>query len=180
MSYSKLYVADQNGDMEPDLEQRNGSGSGTVIWSALIWKYEREIWPDYALMPPYQSHNYQALFDSWKKLSLKPWERDVLLMTYDYALVAPTRYLEMAASMRQFSEALSRPGEVEHLTKWADRLTELAATPGQTLGAGLYLTSVGDNWWAEAHDDDHPDTDNDVYYRPYNIVKDDKHFWVEP
>lgn len=63
-----MFVADKDGNMQGDLEQRNGSGSGPVIWSALIWKYENLIWPDSPLgAPPYSSHNYTALFEAWEK-----------------------------------------------------------------------------------------------------------------
>ena len=174
MSYSQLYEIKSNGDMEPGLEQRNASWL-TVVWGTLVERYRRLLYPNEGIFESRQHPPMDApetLWKRYKELPLRPWERDVLEFTFDWALVPKDGLAKMAASMRRWADAHAKPGVVCHAKAWADELDRLSGDP-ECQGVGLYGHSVGDClWWVSAKD-----VDDDG--RSYNINVDSRHWWIE-
>lgn len=176
MSYSQLIVF-RNNEAEGDEKYRNGHGTAAMIWEALHRKYYRLIHPNHPFMAPEVAGingGWEAL---WKAdqggLAMRPWERLALKFTYDDALVKGSDVAALADALDRFEDAHAVPGRVCHLSAIAKRLREL----GPVDAVGLYATSVGEYpWnvrWEPTDEDDDPD------YRPYDLTRDTKHWFIE-
>ncbi len=179
MSCTELYVAQANGDVVLDSEFRNSWGGGAFVWTALCQRYAVAI---KGLVPkekrldactwPGHPQEYQ-INEDWKALwrlpeeDLRPWERDVLLSTFDWTLIAPPDLERLAKSMRRFEDAHARPNQVCSLLQQAGRIEELAQSGVR--GIGWNQTSVnGDAWQG-------PWNESDQESEIYNIDRHEKH-----
>lgn len=145
-----------------------------AVWGALSQKY----------LPGYEGYKglvdgYQKLFDLLKTNKLARWERIVLLTTCTQAVVRAENFGEVAQAMETFYENYKGvlEGKVFHLDKQAEALRQLEEQREEKGWRGVcwnQTTLCGSAWWVNEESEDDPDGEG----RPYNIDKDDKHWFV--
>lgn len=184
MSYSALIVF-RNGLAEADAEYRNSHGTVTVVWDALLKKYEELIYSEEEIkqfrFEPWMragcNGGYEKLWDVHKAtpLPLRPWEWIALQWSYDNALVRAADLLVVGEALERFQDAhVVTSRRVCHLKAIGERMRELqrGRIEGKDVDAvGLYATSVGDNPWMHYNEDDE--------LVPYDLNKDTKHWFVD-
>lgn len=173
MSYSELIVF-RNGLAEADSEYRNSHGTVTVVWDALLRKYEELIYPEQA----------SGIRGGWEKLwsvhketplPLRQWEWIALQWSYDNALVRAPDLHAVADALDRFEDAhVITARRVCHLGAIATRMRELEGVDA----VGLYATSVGDNPWSVYEPPENEDED-DGEHRPYDLNRDTRHWFVD-
>lgn len=182
MSYSQLIVF-RNGKAERDEEYRNSHGTASMVWTALLDRYYECVYPNAPFSAP-RIHGISGGWEAlWKavadrKVPLRRWEWLVLQFTYDNALARGADVLALADALERFEDAHGKPSFVCHLAAIAGRLRVV----GPCDAVGLYVTSVGDDPWLvserrqpeEGEDPDEIEPD----YRPYDLARDTKHWWV--
>lgn len=178
MSYSTLHIVDDDGDICDDSQYANSWGFAAMIWSALVKKYAAQI-PGIDPADRYLTSNFDNWPRLWKAtdaLPLEPWERDVLVATYDRAMVRGADLVRMAESMEAFQATHAEQNRVCTLNAIAARLRDLAAGEKTKITAPdvcFTATSVAEDLWYVPADD--PDEEG----RPYNVKKDTGHWFVD-
>ena len=142
MSTSDLYIL--NGKSTRHLaEFRNGWGSAPMAWDYLAEKYIPEK-PAYSLA---ESH----LEKVWKLAEddrLEPFERCVLMMTFDRSYVPVANLKDAAEACEMFGKACENGKHVNHWVAIGAALREAAGMrfSRHTRGVALSCTSVNDCW----------------------------------
>ena len=137
---------------------------------------------------------WQYLWECVKddKVNLRNWEYNVLVSTYDDAMVRREDLLKLADDYDKFEEALHPKGRVCHLSSIAKDMRKAYEDGAQ--GICFYAMSVGEDPWDGVYIEENPD-DLDLEYgteeydeqeelwedsfRPYNVNTDTKHWYVE-
>ena len=123
-----------------EIEYCNSWGSLPRIWESLFDKYFREgKWDDYLahknankLVTIYNSDNYPMF------------ERIVMGLTLDYAIIYKKNFLKMAKALEEFEKDYPRKEEyVNHLPAFIEVFKQSKATI-----IGFHLTSVCEDPWA--------------------------------
>lgn len=162
MSYSTIYIIDNDGDVVPYTEILNGTLAMT-IWDHISKEYglrlmfgeNPEIW-------------------SWcGKGKLKSHHDIVMAFTFDHVIVYKRDIPKLIEAFNEFM--LECP--TENMKTQIETLTEIQEE--DIIGVAWQQTSVSDNLWEinpmwEIDDDDY-DEELDVT-SPYNINNDDKHW----
>lgn len=144
MSYTAL-IPFNDGLPKPGVEFRNAWGGAARIWDALFEAY----------VPKTSKHDSWILDEGeriWplaEREDLDPFERSVLLFTFDRFYVRKADFGRMAADLRLFAAKHPAGERVDHLPAWA---AWMDARPGYE-AVGLYGTSSGDNPWFHFDED---------------------------
>lgn len=169
MSHSALLTAKDDGQLEETAQYRNSHGLGIFVWDALVTKYMDRIkrirLGDKRDEQPFEYRNPFDDFERlWKWVSegspsrypkgdpnlpakLRPWEMNVLVMTYDGAYLHGAKDLQLYAdSCRAFVEANANDERV------VCHLRQIASDVEVALGDGdVYLawnmSSLSANPW---------------------------------
>jgi hypothetical protein len=174
-----MLIFDGDGDACRDSEYSNSWGFAAMIWGALVRRYAREIPgvdPNGSYLE-FQSDNWTKLWTAEQNgLALRPWERDALRATYDYAVIRGADLERMAESFERFEDAHAKPGLACSLKLIAARMRELAVGERSQFtrpDVCFIGTSCGDDlWYVHGSDDDGG--------HPYNVKRDKKHWYVDP
>lgn len=163
MSYTTvkgIYPGDKTTDLE---ELRNSHGSAPPVWEAMAGRYLGVTKSyDYPKSGWMQLGN--ELWNLWERRDIPIEHRMVFMLTFDRAYVAKKDYSRMAEAIRKFLvDFPPNPAATNH---W-QRLYNLFVSDPDIPGIGLYCTSVGDDpfngaWNEEKEDYDPPDWD-EVY-----------------
>ncbi len=175
MSYSQLVVF-RDGIAECDEEYRNSHGTVTVIWDALLQKYEHLVCPD----KPFMSPPTCGILGGWEKLwsvhaegklPLRPWEEMALQWSYDNALVHACDAHHLARALERFEDAhVVTARRVCHLSAIAKRMRELSDDEAVT-AFGIHATSVCENPWFD-HDSETGES------APYSTKSGTRHHFI--
>lgn len=167
-----MFPADANGDIHQVFQISNSWGGGMAVWTVLSAKHIPEYGDGFAGL----SEGFQKLFDLLKTDKLERWEKIVLLTTCTGAMVKAENFAKVAEAMETFFAAYQPKltGRVFHLDRQANYLRKLDSEREEKgwRAVGWNQTSVnGDCPWygTDAGDEDHT---------PYNIDKQDTHWWV--
>jgi len=172
VSYTELFPVGADGDIHQVFQISNSWGGGMAVWMALSAKYV----PEYGDGTGGMMEGYKKLFDLLKTDRLNSWERIVLLTTCDGAMVKAENFAKVAEAMETFF-AEYKPaleGRVFHLDRQANYLRKLDGEREEKgwRAVGWNQTSVNGNCpWYGSYDDDENHT-------PYNLDKQDTHWWV--
>jgi hypothetical protein len=170
MSYSQVFLENDEGEMTPDIELSNSWGTAAKIWSDLFDTYVSDRSNQY--------DNWMLGTDRlWKVVDdkrLPRFERLIMASTFDYCLIKRENFEEMAAYYRTFSEKYRKEGFVDHLPTIAERMEGLKDEP--TVAAmGFYWTSVSDClWWVYEGCSECEEREQ----RNYNTNQDKKHWYL--
>lgn len=153
-------AATEEGQMTSQDEFSNSYGFAILVWDSLMAKYAAEYEHAYPGRSQYR-HDPEGL---WKWVAqgapsgygdhrtivpaqLRPWELNVLYLTYDMAYIqGEKQMLRFAESCLIFEEALVQtPSRVTHLVEIA-KATQRLVREGFTY-LGFYGTSCGENLW---------------------------------
>jgi hypothetical protein len=145
MSRSYLMGAsDKDPEMGAFLELGNAWGNQPMIWDSMVKKYGHLFGADG--MPFRDWDRLFGWIDSDKAV-LKPWEVNVLVMTFDGVyLEGDDDMLVYAESLKKFHDAHSTPNTICHLNTIADRVQGLVKDK-KVRWLGWYGTSVNANPW---------------------------------
>lgn len=177
MSYTKLMVFDKNGVAQHDAEFHNGHSIAVIIWQAIVDRYYDFAKPGRKFREdiPYlfgPDGSIQAVDNALDKLPIRSWERRCYLWTLDNALAKD--FDALATDLEHFEDSHASPLAECNLANAAKRMRKLRCE-GAT-AVGLYHTSVGDNQWIDYI---HRGEDEEAEYRPYDINKGTRHWFVE-
>lgn len=185
MSYSSLFVIDEDGDVQDTgKEYRNGHGYAMPVWTYLARKYLKQ--------PGEDAHKfwvrwyYEGKIEPVFKLKADPrlerWEWIVLLTSFDHALVKKENFQETIEAFRMLHGQYKaiEPGNVCHYEEMANDIERMIGSPEVT-GIGWNATSVSEDLWSVRDDcvctacgNEHEKEDE----RHYNVKKDKRHFFV--
>lgn len=152
MSASILHLVRRNGDVEADLELRNGWGTAPRIWDAIYERYyERLFGADEATNRSRSwlslgSADMQKFWQLADDQALPSYVRLVFALTFDGAVLYREDFLAAASALDRFDADYSVVGgRVNHLSAWAAWLRRYAQDDDVT-GAVLTATTVCDPW----------------------------------
>lgn len=152
----------------------NSWGFAPMVWGTLVRRYQRDI-PGVAPDDRYiesQSDYWPLLWEVAPRLSLQPWECDVLIATYDNVVICGADLVRMAESMERFADVHPVDRRACSLKEIATCLHELAREPSPP-DICFNGTSVVNLWWVA------DENDEDDEGRAYNVKTDTKH-WYAP
>lgn len=166
MSYATMCIISRRGLVRPYKEYRNSWGWAAHVWMSLCDAYA--IKDQYGYGGP---DSWRALWRGVEsgKVVVEPFERDVLLSTYDNAIVSRAGLPRFAESLRDFYIKHSKPEVASHLLEIAN---DVLALKKDTRGVCFWATSVAEDPWTEF--DDEGDR-----YVPYSIHRGSKHWFVD-
>ena len=129
---------------------------------------------------------YKDLFALLKTDKLERWEKLVLLTTCDNAVLKAENFVEVAEAFEKFHEEykVANEGKVFHMLAQAQILRELHGEGDEHGWRGICWnqTSVnGDALWygvREEGDEESEEEEEEDEPRPYNLDRDDKHWFV--
>lgn len=166
MSYTTMYAAGISGeDREPgDMlvyeEFANSWGSAAHVWWALAQKYlGSDDFRDWDKLIEYEKHGGE----------MEDWERDVLLTTYDAAVIPRELMPRLADSFDRFHSAHHRQGYVDHTQSIAVALRSAHSDGARAVG--FWQTSVGESVF-EGVDDGEDE------WRAYILDVDSDHWFI--
>lgn len=142
MSTSDLYVL--NGKSTTHLaEFRNGWGSAPIAWDHLAAKYIDEV-PAYSMSESHLRKVWELASDE----RLEPYERCVLMMTFDRSYVPVANLTDAADACEQFGKACENGRSENHWQAIGAALREAASRKlgRHARGVCLSCTSVSDHW----------------------------------
>lgn len=163
MSSTILYRVPKSGTVEEYRSWQNGFGSAFRIWYHVIRQYQGVQAADSL----FSSTGYpilSKLFRQFWFLEGDPRDQIPFLLTADRLILEQTRFLEVAALLRDFEQFY--PEKLSHLPGIADALTELADAP-DTAGACFVWTTCSTDAWMV------PD---DGYHRRYRHPDDQEQY----
>lgn len=149
------------GEKAEDLrELRNSHGSAPVVWNEIAKHY-------LGLKDLEYIFHDEAVWPLYKRADMPSHHRNVLLMTYDRAMVLKPNYKQAAADIRAFLADF--PVNLDRVNHWPS-IADLFDSDPDCPAIGFYMTSVGEDpfvgdWNEEAEDYDAPDWSQfwDVY-----------------
>jgi len=166
MSYAELKIVEENGDVVGYKKYKNSHGGAAFIWTQLYDKYLKD-------------HNISH--DSWLFGGDKLWKlssdksvpyfaRKVLASTYDQVIIKRENLFDLVESFEKFLEVFSSSKNIVcHLFNWIEDIREIYKD-NFCQGIAFYQMSVGqDPWWVY---------DNEDEGRPYNLEKDEGHWFL--
>lgn len=163
MSYTTIIAVYPGEKTEDYQELRNSWGSAPVVWQSLVDCYIDPEKKSYL----FSDGTMDKLWPLWKRDDIPLHQRAVLLMTFDRAYVAKKDYERAASDIDKFFQDF--PPTVGNINHWPEIARLFRGNP-EIPGIGLYATSVSDNpfngaWNEEAEDYDPPDWSEiyDVY-----------------
>lgn len=152
MSTSDLYVI--NGKSTRHFaEFRNGWGSAPIAWDHLARKYLGGV-PSFSL----SEDRYLQVWDLASGTRIKPYEKVVLMMTFDRAYVPIPHLNEAGKACERFGAECGDGGHANHWQAIGLALREAATKKLGRHARGLCLscTSVSNAWgWPTAHQLEH-------------------------
>ncbi len=153
MSYCQIITINKDHEFGVFETFRNAYGGAAFIWNVLCDEFlPGHIW----IMG-----NNDKLWNLCEDLRLDAFEREVLLSTFDYAIIKRENFTKMAESFERFIlKYPSKSNIICHLDKWGDAFQWLSAK-NDLIGACFYHMSVSENVWAE-----------------YDLTKENKHFCI--
>lgn len=179
MSTTEIYAIESNGDVVHRTDLRNSWGGAMAVWTSLSGRHLNGSDPLGGMMD-----GFKSLFALLKTDKLERWEKLVLLTTCDNAVLRAENFMEVADAFERFHEEyrIANEGKVFHARAQAELLRELHREGDEHGWRGVCWnqTSVnGDSpWygvreeWDEESDEEEPDP------RPYNIDRDEQHWFV--
>jgi hypothetical protein len=180
MSTTEIFAVEKSGDVVGKFDLRNSWGGAMAIWTSLSTRH-LSLGSDgmYSMM----STGMKPLFDLLKTDKLTRWEKIVLLTTSDNAIVKAENFIEVAGAMETFYESYKglNEGKVFHLDKQAECLRTLHAEIEEHGWRGVCWnqTSVNaDSPWYGRYEELEEDGEHYEERVPYNIDRDDKHWFV--
>jgi hypothetical protein len=174
VSYSTLKVVDANGDVVPYRQYRNAWGWTPRVWMAMCERY--------GIRDQYGYTSSDAWQELWRRVhkakdvSIEPFEDDVLLSTYDNAVIQQKDFARYAESLEKFAAKHPVPERVDHLAAIAK---DVRGMPTDALGLCWWCTSVAEDPWVLFEAVPTADDPEDGEYRPYSLAKDTGHWIVE-
>ena len=164
MSYCAIEVF-RDGKIDDEKEFGNSWGGSARVWSSLWDRYEKKHEYDSWMMD-----DTRRLWDLDRDPRLQEFEKSVLVLTFDRAIVWRGNFKRMADDLKSFAAEYPVTGKADHLASWAEFIQGLAEDPSNE-AIGVIGTSVtGDlfNGWDQ-------ETDTPI---EYNLHKDTKHIEV--
>lgn len=173
MSRTTLYAAYGDGVLVGEAEFQNSHGSAAFIWRTLCRKYEWRIEELLGIkLPRFSMDCWEHLWQYERKDGpLRAWEYNCLISTYDHVVVVRPDMLVLADSMERFEGAHAVLGEACSLGDQARAIRKAHEKGARAIA--WQQTSVGDDMWWVAGDDE----DEDDEGRHFNL-KTDKPFWI--
>lgn len=163
MSRMVMKVLLTDGTVRNHQEYKNAWGFAPYIWDVLVAKYVSG-----ARHWMLDKDAQQRLWSLAKDPAVPLHERKVLLSTFDWAIVPQALFGRMADWMRQFRAETYCANKVCHLPEIAE---ELGKIPQAYRGVCFYGTSVSEDLWIVREGETE---------RPYDITRDQGHFFIEP
>jgi hypothetical protein len=167
MSCTTLYQINPDGDVVAAVDFPNAFRSAIAVWIDLAKRYEVvPPGPEGLGMLLLDDKTIKRLWDLWKDPRLTEDERVVHLSTFDEALCRAEDFPKLIGAFRRYGATLPNSS----LAEQADAIEKL---PPDARGCGWRQTSVAAGNWTV-----HDDREEDDPGRPYNIDRDDDHFWI--
>lgn len=164
MSYTTMYAAFEDGDLNEVAEFGNSWGSAMFVWVALCERYVPGSKTDLF-------GSLDKLFAKANNLGLEPWEWNVLRFTYDKTLFMREALLVIADSLDRFATEYDDEGRVCHMRAEAAAIRKAHGEGARAVA--ITQTSTVCTLWDGIFDPDSEDP------RPYNIDKDSSHDVIE-
>lgn len=164
MSYCELFAFKKNG-IKSVAEYQNSHGYLAYIWDALYKRYvsKKNPWGSWLMDP-------EPLWALKDDMRLKPCERNILLCTFDNAMIKKEDFGKYTDSISEFLKLHTNTNRVNHLTKIIEDVS--AIDDESVISIGWYGMSVCENPWKEWNEE------NDEYTE-YDISTGTKHWFVD-
>lgn len=160
MSFTTLYVARENGDLEAHRDFSNAHRGALLVWFTLAKKYGVEN-PELMLMNEAKSKEVWGLA---KDPKVSEADRITMKTTFDRVLVLPADFQKVVDALRESYKDMPPHCSIN---EQADAIEELIGNP--TVAAiGWNQTSVCQAW-----EDYYDDTPED-----YNLTRANKHWYM--
>ena len=157
MSYASIIEFGDDGKPAQTIKFSNSWGGHMRIWDSMC-KHHFGKGNTFLFIT-------KQLFDLLNGDQLHVFERTVLLMTADWAIVRRENYQRVASALRTFREIYPTTGEC-HLEAWAEHFDQCKAPY-----IGFQGTSVSEYMWSIYNEDDEEEM-------PYDLNSMNKHFFV--
>ena len=158
MSYTELFYVEKSGDVVWHSEYHNSHRGAGLVWHTMSHMY---------LFKEPEFFNLQPVWDLWENETVPIEMRIVMASTFDNVMIKRENLTHLVAAFRVYSAMVRDAGNIElqiqNLEKLADDENCLAVCWNQT--------SVNCGVWSVWIDDEQE-------YRPYNIFKDSKHWFL--
>jgi hypothetical protein len=165
MSYTEIYVIDENGDVLPRFEISNSHGIPQV-WDAMLKKYcGGGLW----IMDPDLFPKLAAAMDRMTEHEVAS-----LKWTYDKVVVARDNIPKLCESIKIFADQHIPETITQGFRKSGEALQRIYDEYPDALGAAMHATSIVESFWVKYEPGDSEDEDDD--YRPHNVHTDEGHW----
>lgn len=139
MSRTTLIEFSKNFKRINEIEYANSWGSLPRIWEPLFVKYfKKERYEDY--LSQNSAKQLVSIYNTDDKYPM--FERIVMGITLDYAIIYKKNFIKMAEALEEFNSAYPREGFVNHLPAFAE-----AFRKSKAIIIGFHLTSVCEDPW---------------------------------
>lgn len=174
MSYTTLNYVDKDGDVGVYEEYKNSHGFCTFVWEVL---YRAKIDPYVRYVPFFEDGEMKKCWDLWKSDKLEEFEKIVLMATFDFVMVKKENFSAVAKSFKKFAEKYHT--DKERVCSLVDQAKDIERMIEDidckdVVAICWQGTSVSDDMWQSYNEEDEEYEDS----VPYNINKDDKHWFL--
>lgn len=160
MSTTEVYAVRKNGDVTIYGNAHNSFGGGIYIWAKLAEKYHVKM-NVLDFKPIWDRAGFLEEADNW-----------VLISTFDHCIVSKEHLPTLIQYLKTFIQAYRSSTLVEEI-----EILERALNDSEVEGVAFNQTSVvADMWEVKLPEKDIVDSET----RPYNIGRDEKHWWLTP
>jgi hypothetical protein len=173
-----MYKVDSNGDVHLYQEFTNAFRGVWLVWSEMCERYTDKkvavlMMEQYKWREPGEEikGGMQQVWDLWKDESIPESHRIVMGSTFDNVMVRRENFGRLVAAIEEYAKEFNPGTLVEQA-----RAIEKMGAEEDTLAVCWNATSVNASPWQVC--EENPEDEDWPEYRPYNILTEDKHWFL--